>query len=152
MPVDDEPTPSPLWVEMDRRRRNPHINLRMIALANDRTIAKIKRGGILRGSRGSEVYERIDHLLQWHLGDAERCAHTGVSPVPLESVRENRRTRTLEVAAMLTRASAKISHSPDDVDQADLDEAERLARKILEDRERRRQDDQTGSTGGQRSS
>lgn len=156
-PTPQAKAPSELWVQMDRRRKNPQIGLPMVGLANDRTIAKIRRGELLTdnpktASRGREVYERIDRLLRWHTGDAENCARTRVLPRPLEEVRENRRTRTLEVAAMLTRASAKISHSPDDVDQADLDEAERLARKILEERQGRRQDSGTGSTSGQPSS
>jgi hypothetical protein len=143
---------------MDRRRRDPHINQRMAGLANDRTIAKIRRGEILTDSkaesRGRAVYEQIDRMLRWHVGDAETCARTGVLPRPLEGVRDNGRTRYLEVAAVLSRASTMLltADSPDDVDPAALAEAERQARKLLEEElQRRKQHAGSDSTSGQRS-
>jgi hypothetical protein len=153
--VDDEQKPSALWVALDRRRREPRINLGPRALANDRTMAKIKRGEVLdtRRAGSREVYENLDRLLQWRPGSAEACARYETPPEPLEFLPEMRRTRYLEGATVFSRLSASLltADSPDDVDPELLAEAERQARQLLdEELKRRNQPGGTGSRGGQR--
>lgn len=160
-----ESEPSLLYREMEKRRKAPFIGLRMTALANDRTIARIRRGEILTEStrlatvnRGRAVYEQIDDLLHWMPGDAERCARENIPPRPLSTsympLPANMVTN-VEVAAVLSRASAALltADKPDDVDQEIIKEAVRRTSEWLDDQQgRRTSDGGSGSNGGQRSS
>lgn len=147
--TEDEPPPSLLFVEMERRREDPTINLPAEGTANWRTRRKIRLGVIVE----DDVYRRLDTRLKWVAGDAKRAAVKDIPPRPVEGSPQAlpvRRLRRLEVAAMFGRVSAMLADSPDDVDPAVLTEAERLAQKALEELERQARSRDAESNGAQR--
>lgn len=140
----EEPEPSVLWTEMERRRADLRVSAE--GTANTRTRKKIKSGMMVE----PEVYDRLDVRLRWVRGDARRAAIRGVKPRPLEGQPEaipGRRLRRFEVAALYNRIGAMLADSSDEVDPAVLVEAERLALETMERLRREKEADRSGSNG-----